>query len=96
MSSLSENDFCPVCCFNLGFPAWKGNSASHETCLSCGIEFGYHDVMEASGIPGTKEEIYKMWRKKWIEKGMPWSAPKAYKPADWNPKAQLKNIGIDI
>ncbi|MBU3978756.1 hypothetical protein KJ980_07180 [Patescibacteria group bacterium] len=90
------NTLCPVCGFNLGFPAWKGYSASHETCLSCGIEFGYHDVMEASGIIGTKEEIYMMWRKKWIEKGMPWSVSEAYKPTNWNPKKQLKNIGIEI
>jgi len=88
------NTFCPVCGFNLGFPAWRGDSASHETCHSCGIEFGYHDVTEASGTPGTKEEIYLKWRNKWIKEGMPWSVDESYKPKNWNPAKQLKHIGI--
>ncbi len=93
---LNKIAFCPVCGFDLGFPAWKGNSASDEICPSCGIHFGYDDVKEASGEEGTKEEIYKRWRKKWIKEGMKWWSIGHEKPNKWNPVEQLKNIGIEV
>jgi hypothetical protein len=43
MDSFS-NDFCPVCGYDLGYPAWQGASASDEICPCCGIHYGYDDA----------------------------------------------------
>ncbi len=85
---------CPVCGHNLGFKQWEGDSASDEICPSCGIQFGYDDVTSASGVESTREEIYQMWRKKWISEGMKWFSKGRPPPINWNTRQQLKRIGI--
>jgi len=96
MGSVNKSTLCPVCGYNLGFEAWKGELPSHEFCASCGIQFGYHDVPEASGAVGTRKKIHLQWRRYWIDSGMVWSSHGIPKPTDWNPREQLKRIGVKI
>jgi hypothetical protein len=96
MDSLDRSTLCPVCGFDLGFEPWRGDSASDEYCPSCGIQFGYHDVTEACGMEGTREELQLQWREKWISHGMLWSIPEIPPPPDWNPRTQLKRIGVEV
>ncbi|TAJ39443.1 MAG: hypothetical protein EPO55_12395 [Reyranella sp.] len=80
---------CPIC----GFPGLHNEprhadgGASHESCPSCGFEFGYHD--DDKGIS------FKEWRQGWINRGMPWAGIGIPRPPDWNPKAQLENLRQD-
>ena len=88
-----ETDYCPVCGYNLGFPAWKGESPSDEICPSCGIQFGYDDA--AGGSISKRVEVYKNWRGEWIKRGMKWWSienPLQPEPMDWNPKKQMEDI----
>lgn len=87
---MKNNNFCPVCGFNLGFSAWEEDLPSDEICPSCGIQFGYDDAKAGE----FREGQYFGWRKKWILDGCKWhsSSPQ---PSDFNPKLQLRNIGID-
>jgi hypothetical protein len=96
MSRFDHSTLCPVCGYLLGFESWKGNSASHEMCPSCGIEFGYDDVPEASGTQGTRDQIYTRWRKRWVKDGMKWSSHGIAPPPGWNPLGQLKMIGVKV
>jgi len=77
VDSINRSTLCPICGYDLGFKAWYytegGEAASHEICPSCGIEFGYHDVFEACGIEGTREQLQLRWRDKWISGGMRWN-----------------------
>jgi hypothetical protein len=63
-------------------------------CPSCGIEFGYDDVPEASGAKGSRNHLYAEWRKKWMKGGGKWSSHGINPPPSWNPLGQLKRIGI--
>ncbi len=86
---------CPVCGFDLDFVPWRNHSASDEICPCCCIQFGYDDVPEGAGLRGTKEEIYKFWRERWISRGMPWDTlGHTNPPPDWNPREQLSSIGV--
>lgn len=96
MDSLDHLSLCPVCGYDLGFEPWRGDSASDEICPSCGIEFGYDDVFEACGIEGTREELQLRWREKWISGGMKWSISEIPPPPNWNPREQLKRIGVEV
>ena len=80
---------CPVCGYELGFPAWKQLSPSDEICPSCGIQFGYDDF--AGGDLEQRQQIYKKWREDWITKGMFWWSNRK-PPEDWNPREQLRRI----
>ena len=64
MESLNKNQYCPVCGYNLGFAAWDNDSASHEICPCCGIQYGYDDM--GGGDLKKRHEIYENWKKKWI------------------------------
>ena len=93
-------NFCPVCGYDLGFQAWEEDKyPSDKICPSCGIQFGYHDIVRNSG---DEEEIvsrYNLLRTEWIENGMKWhfpSDPFDQEPENWDPKEQLKNIGINL
>jgi len=83
---------CPVC----GFPELheqphgKETGGSYEICPSCGIQFGYSD--EADGDPVKREEIYRTWRRNWINAGMPWNSTGISKPDKWNPDEQIRAI----
>jgi hypothetical protein len=67
----SGDTHCLVCGYDLGYEPWRGASASHHICKSCGIQFGYDDVPEGAGRQGSREEIYGMWFREWAVKGMP-------------------------
>jgi hypothetical protein len=84
---------CPVCGFDLGFPAWKGNSPSNERCPSCGIEFGFHDW--AKGEPSKRAQVYEDWRRRWIAGGMKWHSRGRKPPDGWDAARQLQAIGMD-
>jgi hypothetical protein len=86
----SEDKLCPVCGFELGFEAWRGDSASHEICPSCGIEFGYDD--NAGGSLEKRKEIWLRWRATWIKRGMPWSSTGSQPPLEWSPEVQLARV----
>ena len=96
MGLIERSTLCPVCGYDLAFEPWDRNSSSDEYCPSCGIQFGYHDVPEASGIRGSRDEIYSEWRAKWIANGMNWSIPEISQPPHWNPREQLKRIGVKL
>jgi hypothetical protein len=89
MDSLKKN-YCPVCGYDLGFPAWTDLSPSDEICPSCGIQFGYEDA--AGGDIKRRSLIYQQWRIQWIQKGMPWNSLGIEPPNNWDPKEQLKNL----
>ena len=91
----NKSTLCPVCGYDLGFEPWEGGFASNESCLCCGIEFGYHDDPDASGIQGSREQIYIQWRNKWIDSGMMWATDESGIPDNWDPNIQLKKI-LDI
>jgi hypothetical protein len=86
METLKDS-ICPVCGYNLGFPAWKGESASDEICPCCFIQFGYDDWAEDD--VGIRRSIYESWRKRWIEKGMKWNSKGRLPPDNWDPVPQL-------
>lgn len=95
MGTIEKNRLCSVCGFDFfkdtGLKPWDNGSPSDEICASCGFQFGFDDYDDESGY-GIKDKKYKEWRKKWIRDGMKWSTQKEYKPKDWNPREQLKNI----
>lgn len=94
---MSKN-YCPVCGYDLEFEAWEENKyPSDEICPSCGIQFGYHDIVRNSGDEEKIITRYKELRDAWIENGMKWHStndPFDPEPHGWNAKEQLKNIGI--
>lgn len=80
---------CPVCGYDeLTEPAYNANLGSLEICASCGFQFGKTDDDE--GI------THNEWRNKWIKKRFPWDGIDIRPPKDWDPKAQLLNIGIKL
>lgn len=85
---------CPVCGYNdLEFKPYNdfSNPATGflEYCPSCGFQFGVHDLAKGKWT-------WKRWRTRWVEEGMKWGIESFALPLGWNPKEQLKNIGIDI
>jgi hypothetical protein len=80
---------CPVCGFDeLGQEPYPYNDIpSHDICSCCHFHFGKTDDDEGY--------THEQWREKWIKDGMKfwWEADK---PANWNPKRQLLNIGVKI
>ena len=84
--SLKANHMCPVC----GYPSLEEpprsetNRGSFEICPCCGFEFGYTD--EAKGIS------YEEWRRRWIAKGMPWSARSVLPPPGLDRVEQLRRL----
>lgn len=89
MGTVTE-DVCPVCGYNLEFPAWKGESASDEICPCCYIQFGYDDWAE--GNAEARGSIYAAWRKRWIEEGMKWRSEARARPDNWDPAQQLRAV----
>jgi hypothetical protein len=92
MDTLIKDTHCPVCGYDLGFPAWKDKSPSDEICPSCGIQFGYNDA--AGGDEARRRQIYQQWRQKWIAEGMRWNSVGISPPPQWDPIGQLRQIGI--
>jgi hypothetical protein len=79
---------CPVCGYpDLHEPPYVDGGASYEICPSCGIEFGYDDQ-----VPSV---TFETWRAKWISDGMRWSSRGVAPPPGWDPRAQLRTLGIE-
>ncbi len=93
MDSEMKN-LCPVCGYDLEFPAWDGNLPSGEICPCCGIQFGYDDA--AGGQQQLRREIYENWRSEWVSQGMPWRSEGTRPPENWCPTAQLEMVGGQI
>ena len=86
-------ELCPVCGYRLGFPPWKGESASDEICPCCYIQFGFDDY--AGGDAEGRSAVYLAWRNRWLAEGLKWrSRQKA--PPHWDPVLQLATIGVQI
>jgi hypothetical protein len=76
---------CRVCGYLFtGFQPWgdDGETASFSYCPCCFTEFGFDDI---------RTELIREKRRQWIDKGYLWYEINK-KPADWNPREQLKNI----
>jgi hypothetical protein len=85
---------CPVCGWDqLNEPPYYNDKdlPSYEGCPGCGFETGFHDDSEIYSI----KEMIKRYRDRWIQEGMSWSSSMEM-PVDWDPKKQLKNIGIEV
>ena len=87
---MRTSTLCPACGYDLGFPAWDGESASDEICPSCGIQFGYTDC--AGGDLEARQRLYITWRKRWVDLGMPWQSVGYRQPKDWDPIKQLQRL----
>lgn len=72
---MSETYPCPVCGFQMDYPA-----KDYHICPCCGNEFGYNDFSRS----------HAELRKDWIEAGMPWFSDSNNQPEGWNPTEQLK------
>jgi len=94
MDTVATRFLCPVCGFDLGFPAWDGDSPSDEICPSCGIQFGYNDARGATD--SERRIIYTQWREQWMDKGMPWCGASRRRPPEWDPIKQLARIGVTV
>lgn len=82
---MRNDDFaCRVCGLIQAEAPWgdDGQSPTFEICDCCGTEFGYEDATVAAAIRA---------RALWLEKGAPWSDPKAM-PNGWNLETQLAQI----
>ena len=91
---MDKNYICPVCGYSkLWFKPYtdysKPATGYLEYCPSCGFQFGVSDLAKG-------DWTWRNWRRKWIKKDMEWDNPEYETPKDWDPKEQLKNIGIDI
>ncbi|UPY81077.1 hypothetical protein FH581_022755 (plasmid) [Leptospira weilii] len=81
---------CPVCGYELDEIAWDEGSPSDEICPCCGIQFGYTDATP-EGEGKKQQDSYREW---WISQGMHWWSKGHSQPPNWDPKEQLKRIGI--
>jgi hypothetical protein len=81
---------CPVC----GFPGLcepprsPSGGGSYEICPSCSFQFGVSD--DDLGY------TFERWRKEWIRLGMKWDKGSSKPPDRWDPREQLRNIGVNI
>jgi hypothetical protein len=80
---------CPVCGYSeLEEPPRDPitNCANFDICPCCGCEFGYNDATLAA---------LQNHRSKWIKNGAKWFDPNL-KPANWNLRKQLANVGVNL
>ncbi len=84
--------YCPVCGYDLGFPAWNDQGPSNEICPSCGIQFGYDDAL--GGRVSDRAIFYQGWRRKWAVDGKLWFS-KTTPPKNWSAETQIKSILAD-
>ncbi len=78
---------CPVCGYELEFTPWKGGDESPDRhCDCCGLCFGLDDLFATD-----RDELYKLWRYRWIRDGKRWWSIKP-EPPDFNPEEQLKRL----
>lgn len=76
--------------FELDEPPWVGGrSPSHEICVSCGLQFGYEDMMAR----GDREHaFYHGWRTCWLVHGAPWSGHAIKPPEGWDAEEQVRRM----
>lgn len=88
-----ESHPCPICGYELDVDPWKDNIPTYDICPCCGIEFGYEDFR-----PTSEERIprHAELRQKWIDDGMPWWSKSNPPSVPWDPREQLKRIGVSI
>ena len=81
---------CPVCAYPaLAEPAYNRTmGGSNEICPSCGFQFGVTDH--------DKHISHDQWRQMWIDQGMPWDSIGRKMPEGWDPREQLKKIGVEV
>jgi hypothetical protein len=82
--STNEKSHCRICGYKADEPPWgeDGNTPLFEFCPCCGVEHGYQDATRIAVLN---------FRKKWLDKGMPWDDEKE-KPAQWDPTSQLSHV----
>jgi hypothetical protein len=73
------NYLCPIC----GYDRLEAPPIDFQICPSCGVEFG-NDDFEVSHL-----EL----RSRWWAKGCPWFSRFVLQPPNWDPLAQLRNLG---
>jgi hypothetical protein len=82
---------CPVCGFpNLDKPprSPRTGGGSFEICPSCSFHFGVSD--DDLGF------TFEQWRQDWIAQGMPWDRGTTLSPEGWDPRSQLRAIGVAL
>lgn len=84
---------CPICGCELGVDPWKDNNPTNDICSCCGIEFGYED---SRPTPAERALRHAELRQAWIGKGMPWWSTITRPPHGWDPREQLKRIGVVV
>jgi hypothetical protein len=72
---------CPVC----GYDKMEDPPENHEICPCCTTHFNYDDYNTS----------HAELRKRWISKGKKFRVVQ-FKPENWNPSRQLKNIGVEL
>lgn len=85
----SKKYYCTICGLALeNFAPWSqdNKTPTYNICPCCGVEWGNEDYTS---------ESCKEYRNKWIESGAKWFDPQK-KPANWNLKKQLRNIGYEL
>jgi hypothetical protein len=76
---MTIENLCPVCGYEMEAPP-----RNYRICPSCGTEFGVHDEN------ASLEEL----RDSWIKTGPSWWSQTDPQPPDWNPFAQLAQLGL--
>lgn len=86
-----DKNLCPACGFTLNFAPLDDNAPPYEICPCCGIQFDYTDA--ADDLEGRKK-LHEEYREWWISQGMQWWSKGRVAPPNWDPKEQLKRIGV--
>ena len=85
-------NLCPVCGYDdLPEPPYGADGddwGSFEICYSCGFQFGVTDR--------DKHISHDQWRQQWIDGGMIWDSIGRKMPEGWDPREQLKKIGVKV
>lgn len=72
---------CPVC----GYDEMDAPPKDYHICSCCGTEFENDDFNYS----------HETLRSEWIGNGMKWFSGAKYKPENWNPIEQLKNVNAN-
>lgn len=81
---MSSSFICRVCGFEDEDPPWglDGRTPTFDSCVCCGIEHGYQDVLPAGAARA---------RAMWLGAGAVWREPN-HMPENWSLAEQLKQI----
>ena len=96
---------CPICGYGyLDEPPYDEYlDPDYDICPSCGVEYGLEveDIDKIGKVDYDNVRFnlptllvwWKILRDHWIKEGCPWRDTVDKKPAGWDPKKQLKNVG---